>query len=351
MLPRPRRPVGGDTHRVALAHSCSWIPSASSRPKNLAPLRDLVVSGMMWAVMHDGQVEVPGAALAAAAAAQFPELAGVDVVPVQSAGTVVAPFRVGAALLARVPLVPVRGASVTDALEAADQHARALRAHLSLAVPQLFGVGRPFAGYDGVWSLWTWLDGQSLDRVLDENPTLCDLDTLAVDLGRVLKAHQSLPAGGASWSGNGRGGKPLTDTDWVRTSIQRCAHLIDPGAATRVWESALDAPAHEGGPVSINGDPMPGNFIIKKGRLSGMIDISAPVVGDPAADLQPAWVAFDEPQRSAFKDAMGLDDAAWRRGRGWAFEMAIGGLHYYEHTNPLFFRLARHTLHRLSETA
>lgn len=305
----------------------------------------------MWAVMHEGQIEVSGDALAAAVAAQFPDLAGVDVVPVQSAGTVIAPFRVGGALLARVPLVPVRGTAVTERLEAQGQHARALRAHVAVAVPQLVGIGRPFIGYDGVWSLWTWLDGESLDRVLDEEPTLCDLDTLAVDLGRVLRAHQLLPTGGASWSGNGRGGKPLADTGWVRTSIQRGAHLIDPVAATGVWEIALDAPAYEGAPVSINGDPMPGNFVISQGRLSGMIDISEPVVGDPAADLQPAWVAFDEPQRSVFKDAIGLDDAAWRRGRGWAFEMAIGGLHYYEHTNPLFFRLARHTLHRLIETA
>lgn len=300
--------------------------------------------------MHDGQVAVPEDALAAAVSAQFPELAGVTVVAVTSGGTVIAPFRVGGDLLARVPLVPGRGTSVTDGLESAGRHARALSPHSPLEVSQLFGIGHPFSGYDGVWSLWTWLEGQSLDLLLEEDPTGCDLNGLAVDLARVLKTHQSMPTQGSSWSGNGRGGHPLADTDWVRTSIQRSAHLIDPVVATQVWESALDAPAHEGAIVSINGDPMPGNFLVSNGRLSGMIDIAEPVAGDPASDLQPAWVVFDEPHRSAFRDAMGLDDAAWRRGRGWAFEMAIGGLHYYEHTNPLFFRIARRTLRRLMET-
>jgi len=42
-----------------------------------------------------------------------------------------------------------------------------------------------------------------------------------------------------------------------------------------------------------------------------------------------------------------LDVAAQERGRGWAFEMAIGGLHYYEHTNPVFFSQALQTLERL----
>ncbi len=301
--------------------------------------------------MHGGQVDVSVKALSAALAGQFPELAGVDVLAMRSGGTVIAPFRVGSALLARVPLVPVLGTAVTDRLDAEGRHARELSAQSALEVPQLVGIGGPFLGYDGVWSLWTWLDGQSLDHLLDEDPNACDLDALASDLGRVLRAHQSVPTGGASWSGNGRGGKPLTDTDWVRTSIQRGAHLIDPVAAVRVWETALAAPAHEGAPVKINGDPMPGNFLMNKGRLSGMVDITEPVVGDPASDLQPAWTVFDEPQRSVFRDGLGLDAAAWLRGRGWAFEMAIGGLHYYEHTNPVFFRLARRTLRRLMQTA
>lgn len=92
---------------------------------------------------------------------------------------------------------------------------------------------------------------------------------------------------------------------------------------------------------------MPGNFLANNGRLAGMIDIARPAIGDPAADLQPAWVLFEGPARSTFLAEMGPDDAARERGRGWAFEMAIGGAHYYEHTNPVFFRQALLTLERL----
>lgn len=301
--------------------------------------------------MHEGQVSVTAAALAAAVARQFPHQAAVEIVPVASAGTVIAPFRVGPNLLARVPLVPVAGPAAATRVEAEGRYARVLSERVPVQVPRLVGVGAPFDGYDGVWSLWTWLDGRSLDRVLEEDVGACDLDALAVDLARVLLAQRSLPTGGGSWSGTGRGGRPLMDSEWVRTSIRRSAHLVDPVAATRVWESALAAPAHLGPPTSINGDALPGNFLVTDGRLSGMIDVAEPVVGDPASDLQPAWVMFDEPERSAFRNAMGLDEAAWRRGRGWAFEMAIGGLHYYEHTNPLFFRMARRTLQRLIATS
>ena len=301
--------------------------------------------------MHEGQVTVTAAALAAAVARQFPQHAALEDVAVASSGTVIAPFRVGGRLLPRVPLVPVAGPAAAARVEAESRYARVLRERVPVQVPRLVRVGEPFDGYDGVWSLWTWLDGRSLDRVLEADVGACDLLALAVDLARVLVAQQSLPTGGNSWSGTGRGGRPLVDSEWVRTSIGRSAHLVDPVAATKVWESALAAPAYPGPPRSLNGDALPGNFLVTAGRLSGLIDLGEPVVGDPAADLQPAWVVFDEPERSAFRDAMGLDEAAWRRGRGWAFEMAIGGLHYYEHTNPDFFRMARRTLQRLIATS
>ncbi|WP_040162169.1 phosphotransferase [Mobilicoccus massiliensis] len=297
--------------------------------------------------MHEGQVDVRAPALQAAIARQFPRLAGEGVVPVPSAGTVIAPFRVGDSLLARVPLVPDESPAFVDRVRAEGRHARHLAENVDVSVPQLVAIGAPFEGYAGAWSLWTWLAGRSLDRVLDASPADVDLGLLAADLGALLSSIRAVPVEHATWNGNGRGGVPLADSDWVRTSIERSRHLIDPSAATRVWEESLTAPPHAGAPVAIHGDPMPGNLLVTERRLSGLIDVSLPVVGDPAADLQPAWVIFDEPERTAFRSAMGLDDSAWQRGRGWAFEMAIGGLHYYEHTNPVFFRTARRTLDRL----
>lgn len=301
--------------------------------------------------MHEGQVQVPIHALQQAIASQFPDLASQPVQAVSSAGTVIAPFRVGDDLVARLPLVPVTDRAHHDRLHRAGRYAGALAGVLPVPVSQLVGVGQAFPGYRGTWSVWTWLPGQSLDHVLLDAPGSVDMERLSEDMAQLLRAIRKRPCDASGWSDNGRGGRPLADSEWVRSSIQRSAHLIDQGAATSVWESALAAPAHDGPPVRIHGDPMPGNLLLRDGALTGLIDVSEPVVGDPASDLQPAWTVFDEPHRSRFRQAMGVDEAAWERGRGWAFEMAIGGLHYYEDSNPTFFRLAQRTLEAMLRSA
>lgn len=293
-------------------------------------------------VMHDGQVEVAAGTLASALAAQFTELVGLSIERVESAGTVVAPFRVGEDVVARLPLVPTNSDAARASVRREQEYARVLADHLRVEVSRPLGVGEPFEGYPGVWSVWTWLPGRSLDRLAVAHDV-----SLAVDLAELIRAIQALPAAGRSWNGEGRGGWPLTDNEWVRESIDRSAHLIDPRKATAIWERALAADPHQGPAVRIHGDPMPGNFLANDGRLTGMVDVASPTFGDPAADLQPAWVLFEEPARSVFLSAMGLDDSARERARGWAFEMAIGGAHYYEHTNPVFYQQAMRTLERL----
>ena len=292
--------------------------------------------------MHPGQVEVDAGQVAAAIASQVPRLAGLPVRPLESAGTVVAPFRVGESYLARVPLVPSAEPDARDRLAREAGNARFLAGRLPVEVPRPVHLGEPFAGYPGWWSVWTWVEGTSLDRADG-----VDQSVLADDLASLLRAVHALPTEGRDWNGIGRGGRPLADTDWVRSSIARSAHLIDAPAATAVWERALAAPQHRGPAGYIHGDPVPGNLIVRDGRLAGLVDIAEPSFGDPAADLVPAWAVFDADARARFRTAMGIDDAAWERGRGWAFEMAIGALHYYEHTNPVFFAQALRTLHRL----
>jgi aminoglycoside phosphotransferase (APT) family kinase protein len=292
--------------------------------------------------MHPGQVDVTAEQVAAAISAQLPGLAGQPVRRVESAGTVVAPFRIGRRHVARIPLVPSVDADARGRLEADAAHARSLAGRLPVDVPRPVHLGEPFDGYPGWWMVWTWAEGTSLDRA-----TALDGSLLASDLARLLRTFHALPTHGRTWNGIGRGGRPLADTDWVRSSIARSAHLLDAAAATEVWERALAAPAHEGPAVHLHGDPVPGNLIVRDGRLAGLVDITEPSFGDPAADLVPAWAVFEDPSRTLFRDAMGLDAAAWERGRGWAFEMAIGALHYYEHTNPVFFAQARRTLERL----
>lgn len=296
--------------------------------------------------MHDGQVRVSAHDVARAIRDQVPALAGLLVRRIDSAGTVIAPYRLGDRHVVRVPLVPTPDDTTKARLQAQARHAGFLADHVPVEVPQLIHLGEPFTSYRGHWTVWTWSDGSSLDRT-----EVADQLALADDVAALLRTFHALPTHGQTWNGIGRGARPLTDTEWVRTSIQRSAHLMDAAASTDVWERALAAPAQAGPATYIHGDPMPGNLIVRDGRLAALIDIAEPSFGDPASDLAPAWTLFDEPARSRFRATMGLDDAAWERGRGWAFEMAIGGLHYYEHTNTLFAAQAARTLRRLLETA
>ena len=58
-------------------------------------------------------------------------------------------------------------------------------------------------------------------------------------------------------------------------------------------------------------------------------------VGDPAVDLLPAWNLFTGTARDAYRRAVGVYDATWARGRGWALSVALIGRPYYLETNPV----------------
>ena len=88
---------------------------------------------------------------------------------------------------------------------------------------------------------------------------------------------------------------------------------IECGAATAVWETALDATWH-GPPVWVHGDVAVGNLLVKEGRLSAVIDFGCSAVGDPACDLVIAWTFLSGESREAFYAGVPVDDATWARG-------------------------------------
>jgi aminoglycoside phosphotransferase (APT) family kinase protein len=71
-------------------------------------------------------------------------------------------------------------------------------------------------------------------------------------------------------------------------------------------------------------------------------------VGDPACDVMVAWKLLPPDARGVFRAALDIDDATWRRGRGWALSQAIGALAYYtEETNAVLVLEARRWLSAL----
>ncbi|MFG1953106.1 phosphotransferase [Micromonospora sp. NPDC048830] len=122
------------------------------------------------------------------------------------------------------------------------------------------------------------------------------------------------------------------------------AGLTDTAGVARAWRRCLDAPPHAGADVWLHADLMPGNLLVRDGRLAAVIDLGGVCVGDPAVDLMPAWNLLSPAARETYRRALGVDDATWERGRGWAILQAAMALPYYVDTNPVMADTARRTL-------
>ncbi|HEY3506324.1 MAG TPA: aminoglycoside phosphotransferase family protein [Actinocatenispora sp.] len=288
----------------------------------------------MTARMHDDQVDVSDEVVAALVATQFPQWRALPVRRIGSHGTVNALYRLGTELVLRFPLRPDDGAE----LRAERDRARLLAPHLPLPVPETVEIGAPGPGYPGVWSVCRWLSGESADR----RPVV-DVARLAGDLAGFVTALRRVDTGGRAAPTSGRGAALSSDDAGVRSALAASTELVDTGRLARIWADCLAAEPYRTG-VWLHADLMPGNLLLRDDRLVAVLDLGTVRVGDPAVDLMPAWNILDGAARDAFRRAVGADDAAWRRGRGWALAQAIIALPYYVHTNPVMADTARRTL-------
>jgi aminoglycoside phosphotransferase (APT) family kinase protein len=283
--------------------------------------------------MHADELDVDVALVRRLLAAQFPQWAGLPVEPVASAGTVNALFRLGAGMAVRLPRI---GGGVQD-VERERRWLPRLAPLLPVAIPVVLGEGRPAEGYPWPWSVYRWLDGENPSR-----DRLADPGALAADLAAFVAALRGVqPADGPP----AYRGVPLATVDAeARTAIARLHGEVDADAAGAAWEAALRAPAWPGPPVWVHVDLMPGNLLVRDGRLSGVLDFATVGVGDPACDLVVAWYLLPAGARQAFRAAVDVDAATWARGRGWALSMALVQLPYYRDTNPVVAADARHVI-------
>jgi aminoglycoside phosphotransferase (APT) family kinase protein len=287
--------------------------------------------------MHTDEVHTEVALVRRLLAGQFPHWADLPVVPVDSYGTDHDIYRLGEHLSIRLPRI---GWAAGQAVKEARWLPR-LAPQLPLAVPVPLAMGRPGEGYPFDWSVYEWLPGA------DANGTIADLEQAAVDLAGFVRALQKVDATGAHPRPAGGRGGPLAQHDQrVRRSVAQLADQIDGPAILRSWQESLAAPVWGGPQVWVHGDLLPGNLLVVNGRLSAVIDFGGLNVGDPACDLQPAWYLFEGASRARFRAELGVDDATWLRGRGWAL-FAVVALAYYRDTNPGMVRQAARTLARV----
>ncbi|OKK17269.1 phosphotransferase [Streptomyces sp. CB00455] len=275
-------------------------------------------------------------------AGQFPRWAGRSVRRVPSGGTVNAMYRLGEDMVVRLPLT-AGGAEDVAAERAWLPHLARL---LPVAVPEVLGAGEPAEGYPWPWSVYRWLAG--------ENPRAGALgapELLAGDLAAFVAAMRRITLPGAPPAY--RGGPLATLDDSTRAAIETLRGIpeegVDCGAVTAVWQDALRAPAWDGPPVWLHADLMPGNLLVDGGRLTSVIDFGCTGVGDPACDLFPAWNLLPAAARKVFREALDVDDATWRRGRGRTLSQALIALPYHRGTNPAMAGNARHVIRAVLE--
>ncbi|MEU4253188.1 aminoglycoside phosphotransferase family protein [Amycolatopsis sp. NPDC026612] len=283
--------------------------------------------------MHADEHAIDAALVRRLVRGQFPRWADRPVTPLASGGTVNAVYRLGDDLTVRLPLTAGGAGDVAE-------EARVLTAleGLPVAVPVVAALGQPAEGYPWPWAVHHWLGGE---------PAVEGDPAPARDLAEFVTALRANPADGPAASR----GRPLDVLDdATRHAVEELRATDEPfdaETALAIWAEALDAPPWTGPPTWLHGDLMPSNLLLRDGRLAGVLDWATAGLGDPAADLVPAWNLLPAPARQVFRDAVGADDATWARGRGRALAMAVIQLPYYRYTNPVISANARHVLTEL----
>jgi aminoglycoside phosphotransferase (APT) family kinase protein len=272
--------------------------------------------------------------------AQFPQWAGWPLRRLEEAGSDHVIYRLGDELSVRLPRH--RGAIGQAAKEF--HWLPRLAPHLPLAIPVPVGVGRPDLGYPWPWAVSRWLDGEV--ATVD---ALADSAEAAVETAAFLTALQRFAPPDADGDiSPDLAGRPLAARDReTRASIVATAGVFDAAAMTEVWDAALNAPAWGRAPVWFHGDFHTGNLLTVGGRLSAVLDFGGLGVGDPACDLAIAFTLMSPVSRALFRVALGVDDATWSRGRGWALAT---GLNAYRSYAAVDARVAAQTTRQITES-
>lgn len=253
---------------------------------------------------------------AALVAAQFPAWAALPVRPVEPGGHDNRTFRLGGELTVRLP---TGDGYVAGELKEHDWLHR-LAPQLPLPVPEIVGRGAPSQAFDRPWSVRRWIPGTTAsDEAVDDWSRFArELAAFLVAL-RAADATDGPAAGIQSFH---RGSHPgVYDAD-TRSAIATLQGELDADRATAVWERALGS-RWERPPVWFHGDVARGNLLVGGGTLWGVIDFGTSGVGDPACDTVIAWTLLPPDAAAVFRDALGLDDDTWDRGRGWALWKAL----------------------------
>jgi aminoglycoside phosphotransferase (APT) family kinase protein len=294
--------------------------------------------------MHKDELSIDETLVSSLIASQFPDWSDLLLTSVPSAGTDNALFRLGSNMVVRLPRMKSAAGQVTKDFKWLPK----LAPQLPLPVSTPLVLGKPTDALPWNWTVCKWLPGET--PIVGE---ITDEERLAVSLANFVQSLQKIdPLNGPRPGAHNFGrGVPLLKRDaYVRAALAELDDLIDVAAATKEWEVSLAAATWPKDRVWVHGDLQAGNLLLSKGRLSAVIDFGGLGVGDPAVDLLPAWNMFGGSARHTYRKALGVDEATWTRGRGWALSVALIALPYYYKSNPEIVASSLHVIGELLKT-
>ena len=249
-------------------------------------------------------------------AAQFPGWAHLPVELVVPGGHDHRTFLLGDELSVRLP----SGDWYALQVEKEQRWLPVLAPRLPLEIPEPVARGAPGEGYPYEWSVYRWVEGEPASA-----ETIRDPVALAVSLAGFLRALGDVDAAGGPLPGphNFHRGGPLRFYEAeALEALDALGDRVPRAECLAIWERAV-ASEWEGPPVWFHGDVAEGNLLLRDGELAAVIDFGTSGIGDPACDVVIAWTLLRGEARAAFRDALGVDEATWARGAGWALWKAL----------------------------
>ena len=295
---------------------------------------------MLMTKLHDAEPDIDTKQVSLMVADQFPAWAGLPLEPVSSSGTDNVMLTLGGRLVVRLP----RTAAAVPSISKEWKYARILGPQLPAPVPIPLALGAPGRGYAWPWTVSGWLAGEN------PSPGHAYGTEFAIDLANFIRALHAADVGNEAPAGplrSYRGGPLAARNAPTRSAIASCEGPLDVRLLTAAWDTARQVSEGEGKPVWIHTDLQPGNLLTAHARLAGVLDWGGLAIGDPAVDLIVAWNLLEDEGRAAFRDAVGVDQATWERGRAWALSIGVTAYPYYLHTNPALAQVSRYQIEQV----
>jgi len=307
----------------------------------------------MGETLHDGETAIDEATIRSLLASQCPHLARGPLRQLPGSGTDNVLWRIHRSprpdLVLRLPRTESASRSLVSELAVLDGLSGR---SFPVPIPEVEHIGRPGRGFPHRWAVLRWMDG------VDAWAGRASLDGQTADaamglaLAEVVEAVRSLDGMELpTRRPGGRGGTIAALLDgldrWLDDPRWSAESHVDVGAVRRLAAAARELPAPPESLAVVHGDLLPGNLLVRDGRLAAVIDWGSAAMADPAQDLTPAWAVLGDRGRAVFREALGVDDAAWLRGRAFELEHAVTAIVYYRPRGHVLAEVMGRTLERV----